>query len=205
MASSKAEIGKKYGRLTVIEKDNSKDIKRHYYKCICDCGNEVSVRGYSLTSGHTKSCGCLKKEQDEINIDRTIHGESHSRLWGIWKHMHNREYGEGYQLSVCKEWGEFEPFRDWALSNGYDDNLTIDRIDVYGIYEPSNCRWISRSEQLNNTTRTLWYELDGNRMSLMQAYKIVKPEVTYQTVKTRYHKGIRDKEMLFSGKHRGNY
>lgn len=197
--------GKKYGRLVVIGKDmeRSEKTKRTYFNCLCECGNECSARSDMLKNGTTKSCGCLKKEQDKINIDRTIHGESHSRLWRIWKHMQNREYGEDYDLKVCDDWLDYELFRSWALSSGYKDNLTIDRIDVYGDYEPNNCRWITRAEQLNNTTRTLWYELDGEIISLMQAYNIVKPTVTYQTVKERYHKGIRDKQRLFSGQHRG--
>lgn len=190
--------GDTYGRLTVIENDlvKTKETNRTYFFCKCSCGNEISVRSDSLRTGHTTSCGCVKKEQDAINIDRTIHNESHSRIWRIWKHMQNRDYGQEY-LKVCDDWLDYEVFRDWAISNGYADDLTIERIDVYGNYEPSNCEWITRAEQLNNTTRTLWYELDGMKISLMQAYKILNPKTTYQTVRMRYHKGIRDKEQLF--------
>ena len=206
MVRYKNLIGEKYGRLTILCKDEAKtkEKNRPYYKCSCECGNEVTVVLYSLTNGHTSSCGCLKKEQDAINIDRTIHNESHSRLWRIWKHMQKRGYGEEYGLAVCGEWLKYEAFRDWALANGYKDDLTIERLNVRGNYEPQNCEWIPRSEQLNNTTRTLWYELDGVKMSLMQAYRIIKPNLTYQGVKTRYNKGIRDKEELFSSQYRGN-
>lgn len=205
MPQHKNLTGRQFGRLTALEIDidRSKQTKRTHFKCECECGGRLSVRSDSLLTGHTESCGCLKKEQDAINIDRTLHGESHSRLWRIWKHMQKREYGAEYGLIVCETWQDFEPFRDWALTSGYADHLTIERVDVYGNYEPTNCVWIERKEQLNNTTRTLWYELDGIRMSLMQAYNIIKPNITYQGVKTRYHKGIRDKDELFSSQHRG--
>lgn len=213
--------GKKYGRLTAIEIDKertelgSKKRQGAYWICKCECGNEITVRGNTLGK-NTLSCGCLKKEQDKENLGRFLHGKSHSRLANIWYHMVSRCYNpKDYNyhiygakgIEVCKEWKEdFLAFEKWALLNGYKDNLSIDRIDVYGNYNPDNCRWANSETQLNNKRNTLWVELEGELVSLKQAYNRCKPEITYQTAKSRYHKGIKNVGELFTKnrKYRGN-
>lgn len=201
--------GDEYGRLKVMQKDDkqSKKTKRPYWFCQCQCGKITSVRQDMLRNGKTRSCGCLKKEQDEKNLGRYIHGYSHSRLATIWYHMKDRcsnPENNNYQnygargITVCQEWqDDFMAFREWALKNGYHDGLSIDRIDVNGNYEPTNCRWLTRSEQLNNKRTNLWVTHKGIKKTLMQAFKEEKPSITYQTAKTRYHQGIRDVEELF--------
>ena len=83
-----------------------------------------------------------------------------------WEHFNN--YG-GRGITVCDEWkNSFEAFRDWAIANGYQDDLTIDRIDVNGNYEPSNCRWATNKEQCNNTRKTVYLEYQGKRQSIKQ-------------------------------------
>ncbi len=155
----------------------------------------------------TSSCGCLKEEQNEKNLGRFTTGESHSRLATIWYHMKSRcdnpkdtnyrNYGNR-GITVCEEWkNDFLVFKEWAVNNGYQDGLSIDRIDVNGNYEPNNCRWLKQEDQLNNKRSTLWVEHKGDIKSLMQAYKEEKPNITYQTAKTRYHQGITDINELF--------
>ena len=155
-------VGEKYGRLTVVEFDRLQNHKT-YWKCVCECGMTVVATGNNLRSGNTRSCGCVRREMTKaLGENNAEHGESHSnrtRLYTIWCGMRqrcnnpNRDayklYG-GKGIKVCNEWNEYQRFKEWAMANGYADNLCIDRIDPDKGYYPENCRWISASE---NTAR----------------------------------------------------
>ena len=169
-------INKKFGRLTVIEnlgyyaKQGTKT-KRTYVKCLCDCGNEIEVRLDSL-KGNTKSCGCLNYESKW-----STHGQSGTKLYRVWASMKNRcdnELDSAYKwyggkcVTYDKSWGKFEGFLNWAESSGYEEGLTIERVDVDGNYQPDNCKWITQSEQLLNTTRTLNIEYNGQTKTLKE-------------------------------------
>lgn len=180
--------GKRYGKLTALYISSTNPIKWH---CRCDCGNECDVISYNLPNGNTKSCGC---EQKKIaSKTHKIHGMKNTRLYYIWIGMKERctnpknkrynRYG-GRGIKICEEWkNDFIAFYKWAKDNGYKDELTIDRINVDGNYEPNNCRWASWKEQANNTSNNLVYELNGETHTLAEWSEIYA--MKYQTVRTR--------------------
>lgn len=150
--------GWKFGRLTVIEKAEKDKYGHWKWRCICDCGKETIAYAAGLRNGSVRSCGCLVKETN-ARI-RTTHGKKRTRLYRTWINMKARcyqakdrcykDYGER-GIEVCPEWQhDFQAFYEWAMANGYTDNLTIDRKDVNGDYCPENCRWITMAEQQKN-------------------------------------------------------
>ena len=160
--------GHRYGMLTVIDRAENVRVGVVAWNCICDCGRKIVVRGNDLSK--RKSCGCFTKNY--------IHGLSKTRLHKIWDGMHNRceneknpaykNYG-GRGISICKEWEhDFVSFYNWSMSNGYVDGLSIDRIDVNGPYSPDNCRWIPIGDQAKNTRKNLFFNINGERMTLAE-------------------------------------
>ncbi len=154
--------GQKFGRLLVIERSatNSKQNKPRWI-CKCDCGNEAEVNASDLKTGNTKSCGCFDVESVKARF--TTHGQRKTKLYFIWCNMKdrcqrekNKRYADwgGRGIKVCPEWQNYEAFHEWAIQNGYEEGLSIDRINNDGNYQPSNCRWITRSEQNANKRKT---------------------------------------------------
>lgn len=161
--------GSCFGRWTVLEYAGRSKRGEVQYKCRCDCGTERVLRRTSLTSGNSKSCGCLSR--DVAKERGTTHGDSKSRLYRIWAGIIQRccndreryeweKYG-GRGITVCEGWHKYEAFRDWALSSGYSEDLTIDRINVNGDYCPDNCRWATVYEQNNNKRTSKYISFNG--------------------------------------------
>lgn len=158
----RAEItGEKFGRLTAIKPVGKDRRNNMLWLCKCDCGGECVRAVAELRKRDNHSCGCLGKEHlKEMSKNNITHGMTGSRLLGCYKGMMSRCYREkdihynayGKRgITVCDEWkNDKQTFIDWALSNGYSDDLTIERINVNGNYEPSNCKWIPMSEQYKN-------------------------------------------------------
>lgn len=174
MGSFKDLTGQKFGRLTAVEHVGTKK-GQTMWKCICDCGN-TSIIGYpNLITGNTKSCGCLNSETARKAL--TVHGLYGSRLYHTWRGLRQRcnnpkakaypNYG-GRGISCCEEWNDFAVFYEWAMHNGYAENLTIDRINNMEGYHPSNCRFSTRKEQANNRRSNLWYEYSGELKNVQQ-------------------------------------
>ena len=166
MGKVKDITGQKFGRLTVVKQNGFTNINKHgsrYAKwlCKCDCGNYCEMDTGTLKREGNHSCGCLAKEHLlDMSKKNITHGMTGSRLLGCRKGMlsrcyrkkdiHYRAYG-GRGIKVCDEWKtDAKAFVDWALSHGYRDDLTIERVNVNGNYEPSNCTWIPMSEQYKN-------------------------------------------------------
>lgn len=148
-------IGMHFGRLTVIEGPIRKS--RKYWLCKCECGETKLVRQDHLVGKLVESCGCYQREVAK-GVNKT-HGMSNSRIYRIWKGLRNRcenenlpQYSDwgGRGIKVCDEWKEFIPFYEWAMANGYNDSLSIDRVDNGGNYCPENCRWSTAQEQALN-------------------------------------------------------
>lgn len=156
--------GQKFGKLTAIKLDHIEHIKTgtvHYWLYKCDCGNEKVIRKGEVSQGGSQSCGCFLKES--VQKRSTKHGQSYSRLYRIMHDMKQRclnpnnknykHYGER-GITICKNWlDNFDNFYNWAINYGYQDNLTIERINFNGNYEPSNCKWIKKAEQVKNTRK----------------------------------------------------
>lgn len=187
--------GQRFGKLVVIERVWRKGAT--HWRCKCDCGNETAVVNSHLVSGYTKSCGCLRVEfckSDKIN--RTyIDGRIHERLYRIYYGMLERcinpqsitypNYG-GREISVCDEWkNSYESFRTWAYQNGYKKNLTIDRINVNGNYEPSNCRWTNMETQNYNKRNTVYHEIGGKKYTFIEVAR--KYGVDMKKLRYRYY------------------
>ncbi|MDA8228733.1 MAG: hypothetical protein M0T74_13750 [Desulfitobacterium hafniense] len=165
--------GQKFGRLTVITRAESDKRGSARWFCHCDCDNETTVMSYRLISGRTQSCGCMQKELTSKRF--TTHGKANTRIYGIWTAMKKRcesPYDSSYEsyggrgIKVCEEWHEFESFHRWAITNGYADNLSIDRKNTNGNYEPSNCRWVNNKIQANNKSNNHMLTFKGKTQTM---------------------------------------
>lgn len=188
----------RFGRLVVIKRNGSNKKRDALWECRCDCGSVKNVVGTHLTRGLTRSCGCYMRECASRNMFK--HGHSSERLYQVWHAMmarcyrpNRKEYSNygGRGISVCDEWHEYEEFKLWADSSGYDKDsigrsCTLDRIDVNGNYEPNNCRWVSLKEQHCNRRDSINITICGETANLKEFSRMYG--VCYTTIRNRYHK-----------------
>ena len=162
-ASIKDLTGQRIGKLVVLKRANEIGDGKVRWLCKCDCGTTKSILADALNDGSTTSCGCRRRSAIG---ERTLkHGHRHERIYSIYCDIKRRCYNEkrtGYAnygargIRMCDDWkNDFMTFFNWAMANGYEEHLTIDRIDNDGNYEPGNCRWITKSE--NSTKRNIEY------------------------------------------------
>ena len=258
--------GQRFGRLFVLREDGKKG-NQIAWRCLCDCGAEVTVAGYDLRNGHTKSCGCLMRELARSQTNRRIdmtgmsfgrltvvrpagknkrnqmrwfcvcdcgretiidqgnlvrskscgcvarelassrlrkHGASQTeKLYGVWLNMRRRcddpdhksysDYG-GRGIKVCDEWQDYESFRRFALSNGWEPGLQLNRIDNDGNYEPGNVNFATARQNSNNRRNTIFVDDSGEMVSLSEFAR--RHKISYSTVWRRYRSGRRGTELL---------
>lgn len=202
---AKLEIkGKKFGRLYVEDYAYTKKYAT-FWKCKCDCGNTKIIKGCLLTTGNTSSCGCIRKENGRKMFGK--HLLSNTPIWKKWSAMIQRCYGSynqnyylygGRGITVCNEWkNDFMNFYNWAIKNGYKDNLSIDRIDVNGNYEPENCRFVDNMQQSYNKRNTM-YVYNGDKKytvkDLWETYKIDK-----ELLRKRIRKNYPFEDIIYKG------
>jgi len=201
MAVKKVLTGMVFNRLTVIREYGKDNSGRYLYLCRCSCGKEKIVRASHLTGGTIKSCGCYHSETASKTMHEqnykwlTKHGMYKTRLYKIYlgakyrcENPNNTSYWKYGGRGIRFLWKDFETFKTWAVNNGYSDNLSIDRIDVNGNYEPSNCRWITNNEQQRNRRDNRIIEIDGEKRCLQEWCDIYGINVS--TVWKRETKGM---------------
>lgn len=185
--------GQRFGKLLVISRDadyvSPQGNRIARWKCKCECGSIVSVNGTDLRR-RTKSCGCVQRKAAGEKL--TKHGKCNSRIYRIWKgiilrctnsHHHSYEHYGAKGITVCEEWKRFETFLEWSIVNGYDDTLSIDRIDNSKGYYPSNCRWATAITQANNTSRNHYLTFRGETHTLIEWSRITG--ISYSTLRNR--------------------
>ena len=195
--------GRVIGRLLVIEECGRDSSGKVLWRCRCECGNEVIVRGDNLRNERTTSCGCYHRER--LAEANTTHGMRKTRLYKTWSDMLKRagatkgasekdkHYYQDRGITVCDEWLVFENFRDWALSHGYKEDLQIDRIDNDKGYCQENCRWVTPKENMNNRRNTIRIE-DGTPLATfcfkvgIQTFENGKQTKQYQRILWAYRK-----------------
>lgn len=203
MASKEDLTGRRFERLLVLGEEGKNKHGAYLWKCRCDCGAITFATRTSLLRGHKRSCGCLMRESCG-NRSRK-HGLYKDRIYHIFYGMKQRcenpkspayEHYGGRGIQV--KWKDWQSFREWALANGYEDGLTLDRIDVNGNYEPSNCRWITHAEQMRNTRKTRWLTFEGETKPLIEWCEILG--VCFNTASGRVTRGWSDPYEILFGK-----
>lgn len=196
--------GKTFNKLYVLENEDYITRNGHtYFLCQCDCGSDPKyIESHNLRIGHTKSCGCLKHEEKIFT-----HGLSKTKLYRVYRGMIARcykKYDKAYKnyggrgIVICEEWlnqeNGFINFYNWAMENGYQENLTIDRKDNDGNYEPDNCRWVTGKVQSNNRRSNNLITIDGITKNITQWAE--EYNLCYSTIKSRINRGKTGKDLI---------
>ena len=168
-----------FGRLTVVSRAENDKFGETKWLCNCSCGKMCVVSSSNLRKGRQKSCGCLRHQSA---WNRTHNESNCTRLYRIWTGMKTRCYNKnckpyqrygGRGIFICDEWrDDYEAFRDWSMSSGYAENLSIDRIDNNLSYSPENCRWATQMTQCNNRRSNRVVVIDSEKMTAAQASRM---------------------------------
>lgn len=201
MVKTQDLTGKVFGLLTVIkqveDRVSNSGRREAMWLCRCECGNYKTVRATSLRKGNTRSCGCYRSNKSKERMSElvSVHGLSNTRIYKTWRSMIDRcenpknksykNYG-ARGIKVSEEWHDLECFIAWAKSHGYEEDLTIDRVDSSKGYNANNCRFVDRKVQNNNTRRNHYLEFNGERLTMAQWAE--KTGISYNAIKSRINK-----------------
>lgn len=195
--------GTRFGRLLAIE--YKRENKKSYWLCECECGEQKWILRDSLSSGKSKSCGCLRKQI--VSELKTANTYKHKRLYRIWLSMrdrcNNKNNGSyrryGFRgIKVDSVWDNFDNFYEWSMNNGYNDELSIDRVNNNKGYSPDNCRWVDNFVQANNTINNVFVEIEGKILTLAQQAK--KYGIPYAAIYYRHKQGVKGKDLVSKSK-----
>ena len=182
-------IGKKFNMLTIVSHKKKGKYNVNYFVCKCDCGNTTEIRISHLFHDNQISCGCIKTKYENSQIGEAIYdtwNRMMHRCYDIKHHKYPRYGARGIKL--CDEWkNNYDEFYKWSINNGFKLGLSIDRIDNNGNYEPSNCRWATRKQQMRNTSRNRYITYKGETRSLAEWCEILN--IRYGTASSRLYRG----------------
>lgn len=188
------KVGDVHGRWTVLAMAGQDSQGQRMWTCECECGNKKDVAGYILRRGSSRSCGCITR----------VHGYAGTRIYGVWSGMIKRCYDENncaYKyygargITVCAEWkSNPEAFIQWAEANGYEEDLTIERIDNDGNYEPSNCKWATMMEQGSNKRTNAYITINGETKTLSNWAR--HAGIPINTIKQRRFRGLEGADLI---------
>lgn len=189
-------IGKKFNMLTIISHKKKGKYNCNYFVCKCDCGKITEIKSNHILNDNQLSCGCVRVKYEDSKIgtilydtwNRMIH-----RCYNVDNHKYPRYGARG--IVVCDEWkNNYNAFYKWAINNGFKVGLSIDRVNNNGNYEPNNCRWATRKQQMNNTSRNRYITHNNETHTLAEWCE--KLGLNYSTVSVRLHRGKTISEAL---------
>lgn len=193
-------IGQKFGALTVVDFVHKNRV--WHWRCRCDCGNEIVTIAGNVKQGLSKSCGCVAAKKASERL--TKHGMSRTRLANTFANMKSRCYNPkdkfykdwgGRGIKIYDEWlSDRTKFYEWAMSNGYKEDLSIERIDVNGDYCPENCCWIPVRQQAWNRRNSRMFTYNGERKCLSEWCKVLN--VDERVVRARISRGASFEEAI---------
>lgn len=194
-ATTQAIVGREFGKLIVIDLGTVAPRRDTVALCVCDCGNEITVRLASLRNSKRPVRSCVSCGRKRTGLKNRKHGWAKTRIYHIWAGMKQRcldsknkdypRYG-GRGVGICDEWMDVTKFAAWLSANGYNEKMTIDRIDMDGNYEPTNCRLLTFSENSSLTRNTHWLEAFGEKKTIAQWLKDPRCKAKSGTLYSRW-------------------
>lgn len=181
-------IGKKYNMLTIISHKKKYKDNKNYFVCKCDCGKITEIRASHILNDNQFSCGCIKRKYDDSKIGTILYDTWNRMMHRCYDTNNHKYYRYGARgICVCDEWKIYDNFYNWAINNNFKIGLSIDRINNDGNYEPSNCRWATRKQQMRNTSRNRHITYNNETHTLAEWCEIF--DINYNTANVRLFRG----------------